>query len=362
MFIKVIIIFVLMVNVITTRDRLRSMMKLVVVCGAIFAVLAIKSYVVGDFTVVEKANVGVVGLRISGVVGGFFGNPNDIAVSLDLLLPLAIALALTSRGVKRLFYFLCGAILIAGVIVTFSRGGFLGLLVMGAMLLWKAGRHKRVLAFLACAVIFGVFLAAMPSGYAGRVSSIFNISEDPTGSSQARRELLDRATNVAVHHPVIGVGMGNFHIYSIHEQVAHNSYLEIAAELGVAGLVCYVLFILAPFRPLRKLERETELQASPPGVGTNGNNGEIHYFAIAMQGVLLAYIVCSFFGSIEYQWFLYYPVAYAIALRRIYEAEQAASVVAVATSAASNGKPVQPRGVIWKSRGVWEREEEPRAE
>jgi len=140
MFIKVVIIFVLMVNVVTTRERLRSMINLVVVCGTIFATLAIKSYLVGDFTVVEKKDVGVVGLRIAGAVGGFFGNPNDLATSLDLLLPLAVALALTSKGLKRALYFGCGAILVAGVIVTFSRGGFLGLAAMGGVLLWNAGR------------------------------------------------------------------------------------------------------------------------------------------------------------------------------------------------------------------------------
>ena len=352
MFIKVMVIFVLMINVITTPRRLRLMVSLVVVCGTIFALLAIKSYLAGDFTVIEKKDVGVVGLRITGAVGGFFGNPNDLATSLNMLLPLAIALAVTSRGLKRISYFACGAILAGGVIVTFSRGGFLGLLTMGGVLLWKAGRQNRVTTTIAFAVLFGVFVLAMPGGYAGRITSMFNIGDDPTGSSQARRDLLDRAINVAVHHPLIGVGMGNFHIYSIHEQVAHNSYLEIAAELGIAGLAAYLLLIFTPLRSLRRIQRERAIQAA--GFARNdpeaSRSREIHYLSIALQGVLFAYIVCSFFGSIQYQWFLYYPVAYAIALRRIHESERAASNVPHETAFVAARNAIQPRGVVWKEK------------
>ena len=347
MFIKVIIIFVLMINVVTTRDRLRSMMNLVVVCGTIFACLAIKSYLAGDFTLIEKKDVGVVGLRIMGAVGGFFGNPNDLATSLDLLLPLAVALALTNRGIKRAIYFACAGVLVAGVIVTFSRGGFLGLAALGAVLLWKAGRQNRVMTSLAFAAMFGVFVLMMPGGYAGRITSMFNVGEDPTGSSQARRDLLDRAVNVAAHHPIIGIGMGNFHIYSIHEQVAHNSYLEIAAELGLAGLVAYLLLIFAPLRSLRRIESETAHSDSRVRFDDPGERRrrEMHYFSIALQGVVFAYIVCSFFGSIQYQWFLYYPVAYAIALRCIHRTEQADCVVPQKVAGAISAKP---SGVIWR--------------
>ena len=100
MFLKVGIIFVLMINVIDSRDRLRSILSLVVVSGTIFAALAIKSYLIGDFVVLEKRDVGVVGLRITGAVGGFFGNPNDLATTLDMLLPLAVALALLKHWVE----------------------------------------------------------------------------------------------------------------------------------------------------------------------------------------------------------------------------------------------------------------------
>ena len=110
-FLKVVTIFILMINLLDTRERLRSIMRLVVICGTVLALLAILSYIEGKFTVVTKGEEGtVVALRITGAVGGIFGNPNDLATSLDLLIPLAVALAMMRRGLARAAYFACAVL------------------------------------------------------------------------------------------------------------------------------------------------------------------------------------------------------------------------------------------------------------
>ena len=108
--------------------------------------------------------------------------------------------------------------------------------------------------------------------------------------------------------------MGNYSIYSIHEQRAHNSFLEISAELGVAGLMAYLVMLFAPLRSLRRIEQESL-------AGLRQGRQEIYYLVAAVQASLVAYIVCSCFGSIQYHWFLYYPLAYAVALKRICASE-----------------------------------------
>jgi O-antigen ligase len=343
-FLKVVAIFVLLINLINTRERLQTMMKLVVVCGSVLALFAVVDYVTGKFTVVTQGEEGrVVGLRITGIVGGIFGNPNDLATSLDLLIPFAVALALLRRGAARLFYLACAAMLGLGVILTFSRGGFLGLVAMAAVLIWKVGRHNRAVTTVAFVIITTVFLVAMPVGYSSRITTIFDSSSDETGSSEARRELLERAASVAANHVIIGVGIGNYPIYSLHEQRAHNSYLEISAELGVAGLIAYLIMIFAPLRSLRRIERDTlKACAVDPG---DDRAMVTYYLGAAVQASLIVYIVCSCFGSIQYLWFLYYPLAYAVCLRQIHDAE----AVAVAAS------PVQvkivenrPHAVLWR--------------
>jgi len=306
-YLKTVIIFIMMVNLIDTRQRIFSMWKLVVICGAALGVGAIKSYINGEFA--------VKGLRIEGLVGGMFENPNDLATALDLLLPFAVALTLISKGRARLFYLACAAILAVGVLFTLSRGGFLGLIASGGVLLWKLGRWRRLKTTLGVALICGILLAVMPGGYGARIVTIFNTEQDQTGSAQQRRELLERAASVAISRPIVGVGMGNFHIYSIKEKAAHNSYLEIAAELGVMGLIAYLILILAPLRSLYRIERQTREMRTK-------REREMYWLSVCMQAAFVAYMVCSFFASIQYLWYLYYTAAYAVALRQIHAAEE----------------------------------------
>jgi O-antigen ligase len=307
-YLKTVIIFILMVNLIDTRGRIFSMWKLVVICGAALGVGAIKSYIKGEFT--------AQGLRIEGLVGGMFENPNDLATALDLLLPFAVALTLISKGLARLLYLACTALLAVGVVFTLSRGGFLGLMASSGVLLWKLGRSRRLKTTLGVALICGILLAVLPGGYGSRIATIFNTEQDKTGSAQLRSELIKRAATIAINRPIVGVGMGNFHFYSIREKAAHNSYLEIAAELGVMGLIAYLILIFAPLRSLHRIERQTR------GMRSKGER-EMYWLSVCIQAAFVAYMVCSLFSSIEYLWYLYYTAAYAVALRQIHAAEEA---------------------------------------
>ncbi|HKC88440.1 MAG TPA: O-antigen ligase family protein [Blastocatellia bacterium] len=335
-YLKTVIVFILMVNLIDTRRRLFSLWKLVVVCGAALGLGAIRSYMRGEFT--------ARGVRIEGLVGGMFENPNDLATALDLLLPFTVALALVGKGLARLFYLVCAAILAVAVLVTLSRGGFLGLVAMGGLLLWKLGRGRRLKITLAGALICGVLLATTPGGYGARIATILNNEEDQTGSAQERRELMELAASIAIRRPVVGVGMGNFHIYSIHEKVAHNSYLEIAAELGVMGLVAYLIVIFAPLRSLRRIERQTRDMRSK-------NEREMYWLCVCIQAAFIAYMVCSFFASIQYLWYLYYTAAYAVALRQIHAAEEMESSLPNTQNPAGPPEPgaKTARGALWPS-------------
>ncbi len=312
---KVVIIFILLINLLDSRKRLFIIWKLLLGFGVFFAYKAYDSYTKGELT--------LRGERIGGYVEGMFGNPNDLATALVMLIPIALALFLTQRGKLRVVYLLCVVALTVGVIVTFSRGGFLGLIALSAVMFWKLGRNRRVTSTVVALFLVLFLMVASPGGFGGRISSVFNMEADKTGSASERWMLMQHTARLFLSRPILGVGMGNIHIYSIREKVAHNAYLEVAAELGVFGLIAYLIIILAPLRSLLEIERQTA--KSPPGTSR-----QTHYLSICLQGVLVAYMVCSFFLSIQYQWFLYYPVAYAVALRRIHMAELAQSAVVIA--------------------------------
>jgi O-antigen ligase len=334
------------------------MMKLVVLCGTFIALATIATRFTGDLG--EQLTES--GARVEGIVGGIFGNPNDLATAFDLLLPLALALALTSRGLERIIYLIASAVITFGVIITFSRGGFLGLVLMGGVLLWKVGRRNRLTTVFVALLAAGVFISVLPSGYSDRILTIFQTDKDTTNSAQERTELLKRAFEVAGNNLIIGVGIGNYPFYSLRQRMAHNSYLEIWAELGLLGLIAYLTMLFAPMRSLSRIARDVARKDAPA-------DRELYLLAAGVQAAMVAYLVCSFFGSVQYQWFVYYIIAYAVALRRLHAAEGAAieeSLPAAPDSAGSlwarrdAGKskvaPMaatrieSPTGVMWKSR------------
>lgn len=336
-FFKVVVIFVLMINLVDTRQRLLRILKLVVVCGSGIAIGSIWKFAEGKFT----ATIQGVGVRIEGAVGGIFGNPNDLAMALDMLLPISIILMLNSKPAGRILFLICTLVLTMGVVVSFSRGGFLGLAASAGVLLWKLGRHNKFTTALAALGACAILIMAMPVGYADRLFTIVQTEKDMTGSATERQDELKRVTFLAVRHPIIGIGLNNYPVYSNHAIRAHNSFLEVAAELGVLGLIAYLILIFAPLKRLKRIERETSLTG-------DAQSRELHLLSAGVSAAIIGYVVCAVFSSAQYQWYLYYPVAYAVALKRIHDAERALNPEKVA--------PEKPNrkiklGRIW-SRGV----------
>jgi hypothetical protein len=80
-------------------------------------------------------------------------------------------------------------------------------------------------------------------------------------------------------------------------------------------LIAYLILILAPLRSLLRIERQTS------GMRTKRER-EMYWLSVSIQAAFIAYMVCSFFSSIQYLWYLYYTAAYAVALRQIHAAEE----------------------------------------
>lgn len=316
-FSKVILIFVVAVNVVNTERRLRGLLLLVLATSVMLSFSAFSDYRAGRFE--------VAGTRVKGMLGGLFDNPNDLALHLVTMVPLAVGLAFARRGLlPKIVYFLCAALFVAGVVVTFSRGGFLALCVSSGVLAWKLGRRNRFLVMTLGALVLCVFIAAAPGGYGQRVASMFG--GDVTGSADARRDILWRSTLVALRHPLNGVGLGNFHHQGQHDQVSHNAYTQVAAEMGFAALALYVLFMVTPIKRLREVERES--------LGAK-DRAAFYYLAVGMQASIAGYMVSSFFASVAHLWYVYYLVAYAVCLRRLY------AVRFGAAAAPAEGKKVE---------------------
>lgn len=303
-FSKSVIIFIVLVNVVRTRNRLMGLMWLSFGIGVYLSYSALDMYFQGNAT--------VEGYRVAVDVGGMFGNPNEMALHFVMMTPLVIALGIAAKSsLARWAYFAMAILFIGANMVTFSRGGFLGLLAVGAVLAWKLGRKQRLNVTIASVVIGAVIILVAPGNYGLRMLSIFIPGLDAVGSSDQRRELLERSVIVTLRNPW-GIGIGNFPIVGIRNLQSHNAFTQVSAELGLLGLAAYLIFILSPFRKLGAIERT---------LFDKGNTEWFYYLAIGLQASIVGYLVSSFFASVAYNWFIYYLIAYAVAFRRIYMVE-----------------------------------------
>ena len=310
--IKTILIFIVLVNVVRTELRLKMLFLLVLVVSIYLSVKLIDDYRAGVFLIGEaETNT----QRVAGAIKGLFENSNDLALHLVTIIPISIALGLEGRNhLRKIIFFGIALLMVAAVIITFSRGGFLGLIAMTLVLARKLSRRNKTAAFASLVLGIIFFIVVAPGAYAGRLATIFNSASDITGSSSQRTEVLKRSIRVALRYPIFGVGLANFHHKSEQELGTHNAYTQVAAETGIAAMVCYIIFLVHPIRKLRMIERE---------LFEREEYSRFYYLAIGLQASLVGYMVASFFAAVAYQWYVYYLVAYAIALRRIYYLEEA---------------------------------------
>lgn len=304
-FVKAVLIFIVLVNVVRTRQRLMGLIWLSLSIGLYLSYTAITLYAKGEFK--------TEGYRVAVEVGGLFGNPNDMALHLVTMTPLAVVLGIASRNkLRRILYFMMAGLFVAANMVTFSRGGFLGLIVAAAVLAWKIGRKNRVNVLAASAFVGGIVVLAAPGNYGLRLLSIFIPGLDPVGSSDQRKGLLFRSIFITLRNPW-GIGMGNSPLMNDNNLQWHNAFMQIASELSIVALVVYLIFLTSPFRKLAAIERT---------LFAAGEYDWFYYLAIGLQASVIGFMVSSFFVSVAYNWFIYYLIAYAVAFRRIYQIEK----------------------------------------
>ena len=188
---------------------------------------------------------------------GFLNDPNDLAMSLLMTLPMCLHLAERSQSfLLRWAIRAAGLLIMYGVFLTNSRGAMLGL---GAMLLvYGIGRYGLWRALIVVPLLAAPLLALAPS----RIGEI-SADED---SAAGRVEAWYEGFQMLRSHPLFGVGKGLFTEH--HNLTAHNSYMLAVAELGLVGyfvwlsIIALTVIMLLGIVRLGRNER-TEAVAAP---------------------------------------------------------------------------------------------------
>ena len=325
MYVKVMLIFVLMVNTLNSPKRLDRFMWLIVIATGYLAFRAVFDYARG-FNLVESG-------RVRGAIGGIFRNPNDLALNMVAVLPLAASLALRAPTlVRRVAAAGCAMLMIGAVVASQSRSGTVGLAVMA---LFLGGYLLRRRPGVALAAVLALVLALpfVPASYLHRISSITDESRDETGSREARQILLRESFAAFLAHPITGVGAGQFKNYNPEGRQeawreSHNVILQVAAELGILGVIAFVFLVARAAMAggqVRRLLRRSGLAFRPRGSTAPPDETPVTPYEVnwlrthsaAMAAALAGWFACALFASVAYNWTFYYLLALAIAPREI---------------------------------------------
>ena len=217
--------------------------------GAAYAVFAVFQSFTSD---------GKIYWQIKPRTGGAYGsyvNHNHYAGFIELLLPIALVLAFNGsvRGGKRILLVFAATLMAASVFLCQSRGGMFAVIVETLFLaiFWmrRFSPRKSASVFVAFCLVTALFLAWIaPQQVGSRITDL----HDPA------RWLIHRdSIRMFAAHPFLGSGFGTFATAFPRHRVfydgffinnAHDDYLELLLETGLAGFAVAAWFVVVLYR------------------------------------------------------------------------------------------------------------------
>ena len=334
--------YLLVINAVRTPETLRRVLWALLAAGACLALVSLYQQISGTFDR-PYGGLGQVdsayfrGQSAEARLAGPLGDPNYYAQILLPIVPLGL-IAISGERSRTARVAAAGAVLLVCLAMTFtySRGAvvaFVAVLLAMACLRRLRARHVVVIAL-------GVTLLLVSApAFRDRVESIADIggatarSGEQTSADESTRgrttEML-AAKLAFFDHPLLGVGPGVFPYYyqqyaqqvgiEVHEETrsgpetgnlprreAHNIWLGLAADLGLAGLAAFGAIMFVSFRELARVRRRW-LGIRPEVVG----------YADALLLALVAYFAAGLFLTLAFERYLWLLIALAGAAGTLY--------------------------------------------
>jgi O-antigen ligase len=279
MYFNYLLLFVTTIAVVNNFERLRYSL-LAAIAGAAIASL----YVIREFQASNNMRPGYIA-----------GDSNYFATCTVLVIPIAVYFSMMKGPQwQRWLCIMSLLLMVVAFTLASSRGGLMGLIVAMGYMIVRSGRSRK-LAIALTALVLPLLLLAPSSPLARMLHPSYG---DYLGS-QIRHDFWIVGLDMIRKHWVTGIGLGNFTAYSYtitqgvegRHGMACNTFLEVAAELGIPGLIAYCAVLIGSFASAGKLRAE----------GNRRKDAFLHYAGQAMQAGLLGFAAAAVFVSAEYQ-------------------------------------------------------------
>jgi hypothetical protein len=340
-----ILLYFFLMNLVRSPGTLQRLIATLVLCGAFLGALSIYQEITGSYEQTfgglaqrnfgreteEKASwdayQSVSGreiVRLMHRAQGPVGDPNRYAQIMLVLLPLAWWQARYARHtLGKLTSQAYGLLILGGILVTYSRGAFLSLVLLVAIAIATRFVRKKDVLWMGIGLT-AVCLAVAP-GYIQRMNTLKGLAglysstagTEPDAVQRGRATEMLGAGRVFIDHPVIGVGPGQYsQIYSVEymnrgdimrrikeERRAHSLFLELAAETGAVGLAIFLGVAAVLVRHLVTIARRVRRAALPPSRTEAAGADLALGFVLAIAGYFSAALFLHFSYQ-RYYWLL----------------------------------------------------------
>jgi O-antigen ligase len=248
---------------------------------------------------------------------------NDLAYLLVTVFPLVIAFLITSKTTtKRLMYGAIGAVILGALLLTQSRGGFLGLLLVVLLGCFVRIRvpsgnkaNRKFMSLIGVAILGGVVWTQLPQDARERFATVLDLSHDynlDPANDKSRGQIWSRGAQATLDRPY-GYGPWAFGMvdyrYGGRMMAPHNSYMEALVELGVVGLALFIRMYILAWRGLERTRRKLIERKA-----LSDEQRELAVFARTLQLSLAGNAVAGFFLSMAYATVLWVTFGICMAL------------------------------------------------
>jgi O-antigen ligase len=258
-------------------------------------------------------------------IAGPIGDPNFYAQVLLVLIPLALERLWHERHpLLRLLAGWALAVCLLSILFTFSRGAFLGLIVIAALSLWY---YRIRFVPLVITILLASFLFQfVPEQYSARIQTVTSLIPG-LGQQDARNEISFRGRISEMQagwlmfneYPLLGVGLNNYAVHyqkysrqlgidsRLEDRAAHNLFLEVAAETGLVGLTIFGTMLGLTFHGLVKAYKRFDQM---------GLDDEAYMIRAFMIG-FIGYLAASFFLHAAYPRYFWLLLGISLAISQI---------------------------------------------
>ncbi|MEP7064403.1 MAG: O-antigen ligase family protein [Gemmatimonadota bacterium] len=261
--------------------------------------------------------------RLGGLI---FYDANDFALVLVCTIPFAIYfLGKGQKRSHRIAALFTLVMVLTAMVKSGSRGGFIGLIgvMLYVLLRYRAIPSKVRLAVTVAGV--ALFFGFASDKYWTSMGTILHPESDYNYNDDVGRvEVWKRGVGYMIHNPIVGVGVGAYPTAEggsslaralaaqgrgFKWSVAHNSFLETGAELGIPGALVFIAMLVVTGYGLARI--------SPRGKWAPWISRREMALAQMLIGAIVGFSVAGFFVSAEYFGYLYFILGLGIGLMKL---------------------------------------------